>query len=180
MDGRRHFERDAAGARMQNGVAAQRDIFPSLFAPFVRDEVRELIVAVGSSGMRFRSEDAVPFARFFGRRNRLKPRFELMFRGSVQRSKTENRSCGRSVLFELSGNRRGQNQQRNKGDCKHTQGKPHVNFVLQKNKAAAANKLAPLMNQLEKTFNTADCNARPISAHSSDQPVNPTTTKTRS
>src|SRR5260370_31466141 len=168
---RRNFEGGAARARMQNVVAAERDIFPSLFAPFVRDEVRELIVAVGSSGMRFRSEDAVPFARFFGRRNRLKPRFELMVRGSGQRRKTENRSCGRSVLFELSGNRRGQNQQRNKGDCKHTQGKPHVNFVLQKNKAAAANKLAPLMNQLEKTFDTADCNARAISAHSSDETV---------
>src|SRR5258708_14015355 len=101
MDGRRHFERDAAGARMQNGVAAQRDIFPSLFAPFVRDEVGELIVAVGSSGMRFRSEDALPFARFFGRRNRLKPRFELMLGDRVRRSKTENRSGGRGVLLQL-------------------------------------------------------------------------------
>src|SRR5882762_1319243 len=50
-DRRGHFKRDAARARVQNIVAAERNVFPSLLAPFVRDEISELIVAVGSSGM---------------------------------------------------------------------------------------------------------------------------------
>ncbi len=115
---------------MQNVVAAQRDVFPSLFAPFVCDEVRELIVAVGGRWMRFRSEGAMPFASFVGRWNRLKLRFEIVFRGGVSWSKTENRSCGRSVLLELIRERKGQNQQRNNGDHSSAEGKLHFSFVL--------------------------------------------------
>jgi len=64
-----HFERDVARARMQHIVAAKSDLFPSLLAPFVRDEVRELVVATGRRGVRFRSEGAVPFTGFVGRRD---------------------------------------------------------------------------------------------------------------
>ncbi len=107
LDRRGHFEGDAARARVQNIVAAQRDVFPSLLAPFASDEVSKLVIAIGSRGMRFGGEGAVPFARFFGRRNGLERGFELVFGGGMPRGKTENRSGGRSVLLELSRKREG-------------------------------------------------------------------------
>src|SRR2546430_12797812 len=66
VDRLRHFKRDAAWARVQNIVAAKRDLFPALFAPLVRNEVRELSIAFGSGRMRFGGERAMPFASLFG------------------------------------------------------------------------------------------------------------------
>jgi len=73
---------------VQNIVAAKGDVFPPLLAPFVRDKISELVVAVGSGGVRFGGEGAVPLARFFGRRNRLKRGFDRVLGGGVRRGKT--------------------------------------------------------------------------------------------
>ena len=113
IDGLGHFERNAARARVQDVVAAKRDVFPALLAPFIRNEVRELIVALGSSGMRFGGERAVPFARFFGRGNGLKRGFESVLRGGMRGRKTENRSGRRGRLLELSRRREGQEKKGN-------------------------------------------------------------------
>ena len=91
MDRLGHFERDVARARVQHIVAAKSDLFPSLLAPFVRDEVRELVVATGCRRVRFRSEGAVPFTGFGGRRDRLKHGFDLVLGGGVLWGKAENR-----------------------------------------------------------------------------------------
>ena len=88
VDRPRHLKRDAARARVQDIVAAKGDVFPTLLPPFVRDEVRELIVAIGSGGVRFGGEGTVPFACLFERRNRLKHGFELVLCGGVRRGKT--------------------------------------------------------------------------------------------
>ena len=76
---------------MPNIVAAQRDVFPSLFSPFRGDESRKLIVALRSGGVGFGGERAMPFARFVGGGYRLKGRFELVFGGGVRRRKSEYR-----------------------------------------------------------------------------------------
>jgi len=121
---------------VQNVVAAKRNVFPALFAPFVGDEVRKLIVAFGSGGMRFGCKRAMPFTRFFGRGNGLKREFESLLRGGMGRRKTENRSGGRGRLLELSRKREGQEKKGN-WDYKSAQGKPHFYFVLQKNRNSA-------------------------------------------
>ena len=132
LDRRGHFEGDAARARVQNIVAAKRDVFPPLLAPFVRDEVRELIVAVGSGGVRFGSEGAVPFSSFFGRRNRLKRGFELVFGRGVRWGKTENRRNRRFVLLLLSGKRESKNEERAEEGVKIARTKKHNYLVLHK------------------------------------------------
>src|SRR6266849_6349498 len=110
----RHFQGNAAWARVHNVVAAQRDVFPALLAPCVGDEIGEVVVACGSGGGRFGGERAVPLACFVRRRNRLKRGFDLVLGDGVRRGKTENRSGGRNVLFQLSRKREGQDQQRKK------------------------------------------------------------------
>src|SRR5437588_4344970 len=105
MDGLGHFERDAARTRVQNVVAAKRSVFPALFAPFVGDEVRKLIVAFGSGGMRFGCERAMPFTRFFGRGNGLKSGFNCVLCSGARRRKPQNRTGMRRFVLELSGKR---------------------------------------------------------------------------
>jgi len=51
---------------VQDIVTAQRNVFPSLLSPFIRDEIGELVVALGGGGMRFGRESTMPFARFSG------------------------------------------------------------------------------------------------------------------
>jgi len=99
---------------VQNIVASQRDVFPSLFAPFCRDEIGKLTIALGSSRVRFGGEGVMPVTGFLRRWNRLKHGLELVLGGGVRRGKTEYRRRGRDYLLELRGECKCQEQSCNK------------------------------------------------------------------
>src|SRR6266853_6177687 len=104
---RHHLQKGAFRCGAVNVVAAQDDVFQSLFLPLICDVARKFVVAFGTCEMRSRSEDPMLPAFFVGSRDG----FELLlnrdlFRGSgvgesqdrvlglcgnVQKQKDENR-----------------------------------------------------------------------------------------
>src|SRR5258708_25815004 len=88
----------------------------------------ELVVALGSRGVRFGGEGAVPFARFFGRRNRLKRGFELVLRGGVRRGKTENWRGRRVGLVFVGGKGAKKNEGRKEKSANSARTKKHTYF----------------------------------------------------
>ncbi len=109
---RGHFQRNTARTRMQNVVAPQRHVFPTLLSPFVCGEIRKLSVALGRRRMRFRRKRPVPFPRLLGRRNRLKVRLEAVLRPRVRRRKAQNVRWARIGFRVLCKKDCGKNQDR--------------------------------------------------------------------
>ena len=75
---------------MEHLIATERDIFPALLAPLLRDVIRKQIVPLRGRRMRLGGEIAVPFARPVGRRNRLEGIFDLMLGRGVERRETKH------------------------------------------------------------------------------------------
>src|SRR6266852_5945909 len=103
----------------REGVAFPPRVMGAAEGQMVRaDLVREIVARRERGGRKWQGwrsgEGAVPLACFVRRRNRLKRRFDLVFRGGMVRGKAENRSGRRNVLFQLSRKREGQDQQRKK------------------------------------------------------------------